>query len=165
MKIDTMELCLDISDAQILSNLSNAQCAAKAFKRLQSWELLSELMRRIAIDDLIEEVAYVESINLECTSEEFDKFLAIIQQSSAFEEMNIGQLSAIAERELKLHKFKQAKWGSEVEAYFQTQQSGLDRIACQRRSILTILSISTAASKMVCGQPTLHNKQTIVPGY
>ena len=63
MAIDTIELCLDISDAQILSNLSNAQRAAKAVERLQSWESFPELMRRIAIDDLIEEVAYVESID------------------------------------------------------------------------------------------------------
>jgi parvulin-like peptidyl-prolyl isomerase len=42
--------------------------------------------------------------------------------------MNIGQLSAIAERELKLHKFKQGKWGGEVDAYFHTQKSGLDSI-------------------------------------
>lgn len=120
MTIDTIELCLDMSDAQILSNLS--------LERLQSWESFPELMRRIAIDDLIEEVAYVESIDLEYTSEEFDKFLTEIQQISTLEGMNIGQLSAIAERELKLQKFKQGKWGSAIEAYFQTQQSGLDSI-------------------------------------
>jgi hypothetical protein len=71
MTIDTIELCSDMSDAQILSNLS--------IERLQSWELFPELMRRIAIDDLIEEVAYVESIDLEYTPEEFDKFLNKIQ--------------------------------------------------------------------------------------
>jgi parvulin-like peptidyl-prolyl isomerase len=128
MTIDTIELCLDISDAQILSNLSNAQRAAKAVERLQSWESFPELMRRIAIDDLIEAVAYVESIDLEYTSEEFDKFLTEIKQIHTFEGMNVSQLSAIAERELKLQKFKQGKWGSAIEAYFQNQQSGLDSI-------------------------------------
>jgi parvulin-like peptidyl-prolyl isomerase len=120
MAIDTIELCLDMSDAQILSNLS--------LERLQRWELFPELMRRIAIDDLIEEVADVESIDLEYTSEELNKFLNKIQQIPTFEGTNIGQLSAIAERELKLHKFKQGKWKSEVEVYFQQHQPGLDRI-------------------------------------
>ena len=128
MTIDTIELCLDLSDAQILSNLSNAQHTAKAIEQLQRWELFPELMRRIAIDDLIEEVAYLESINLEYTPEEFDNSLTEIQKLSAFKGMHIAQLSAIAERELKLHKFKQGKWGSEVEAYFQIQQSGLGSI-------------------------------------
>jgi hypothetical protein len=128
MTIDTIESCLDMGDAQILSNLSNAQRTAKAIERLQSWELFPELMRRIAIDDLIEEVAYLESIDLEYTSEEFDEFLTKIQQLPAFKWMNIGQLSTIAERELKLHKFKQGKWGGEVDAYFHTQKSGLASI-------------------------------------
>jgi parvulin-like peptidyl-prolyl isomerase len=120
MTIDTIESCLDMGNPQILSNLS--------LEQLHRWELLPELMRRIAIEDLIEEVAYLESIDLEYTPEEFDKLLTEIQKLPAFKGMNIGQLSAIAERELKLQKFKYGKWGSEVEAYFQTQQSGLDSI-------------------------------------
>jgi parvulin-like peptidyl-prolyl isomerase len=130
MTIDTIELGSDISDAQILSNLS--------IERLQNWELFPELMRRMAIDDLIEEVAYLESIDLEYTSEKFDNSLTVIQKLSAFERMNISQLTAIAERELKLQKFKQGKWKSEVEAYFQIQQSGLDSIT------FSILQIANA---------------------
>lgn len=120
MTIDTIESCLDMSDIQILSNSS--------IEQLHRWELLPELMRRIAIEDLIEEVAYLESIDLEYTPEEFDDLLAEIHKLPAFEGMNTSQLSAIAERELKLQKFKQGKWGSKVEAYFQTHQSGLDSI-------------------------------------
>lgn len=131
MAIETMELCLEVSDTQILSDLP--------IERLQSWELFPELMRKIAIDDLIEEVACVESINIEYTSEEFDKLLTEIQQLPAFEGMNISQLTAITERELKLQKFKQGKWGSEVKDYFQTQQSGLDSIT------VSILQVAEAA--------------------
>lgn len=131
MTIATMELCLDMSDFEIFSDMP--------FDRLQSWELFPELMRRIGIDDLIEEVACVEFINIEYTSEEFDKLLTEIQQLPAFEGMNISQLTAITERELKLQKFKQGKWGSEVKDYFQTQQSGLDSIT------VSILQVAEAA--------------------
>lgn len=120
MTIDTIESCLDIGAPQLLSILS--------IEQLQRWELLPELMRRIAIEDLIEEVSYLESIDLEYTPEEFDSLLNEIYKVTAFEGMNIGQLSAITERELKLQKFKQGKWRSEVEACFQTHQSGLDSI-------------------------------------
>jgi parvulin-like peptidyl-prolyl isomerase len=131
MAIETMELCLDISDTQILSDLP--------IERLQSWELFPELMRKIAIDDLIEEVACVESIDIEYTSEEFDKLLTEIQKLPAFEGMNSSQLTAITERELKLQKFKQGKWGSEVKDYFKTQQVGLDSIT------VSILQVAEAA--------------------
>jgi parvulin-like peptidyl-prolyl isomerase len=126
-----MELSLDVSESQILSDLP--------IERLQSWELFPELMRKIAIEDTIEEIGYLESIDLNYSTEEFESLVAEIQHLPAFEGMNSSQLSAIAERELKLQKFKQGKWGSEIEAYFQSQQSGLDRVT------ISVLQIADAA--------------------
>jgi hypothetical protein len=136
-----MQSYLAVKDTQIFSNLPNAQRAAKAVERLQSWELLPELIHKIAIEDKIEQVANLESIDLDYTSEEFDKLLIEIARLPTFEGMNSTQLSAITERELKLQKFKQGKWGNLVEAYFKSQESGLARIVI---SILQVADVSLA---------------------
>jgi hypothetical protein len=128
-----IESCLAVKDTQIFSNLP--------IERLQSWELLPELIRKIAIEDTIEQVANLESIDLDYTSEEFDKLLIEIARLPTFEGMNSTQLSAITERELKLQKFKQGKWGDLVEAYFKSQESGLARIII---SILQVADVSLA---------------------
>jgi parvulin-like peptidyl-prolyl isomerase len=128
-----MESCLEVKDTQIFSNLS--------IDRLQNWESLPELFRKIAIEDTIEQVADRESIDLNYTSEEFAELLIEIKQLSAFEGMNPSQLSAITERELKLQKFKLGKWGNRVETYFKSQESGLDSIVI---SILQVADVALA---------------------
>jgi hypothetical protein len=136
-----IESCVEVKDTQIFSNLPNAQRVAKAVERLQNWELLPELVHKIAIEDRIEQVANLESIDLNYTSEEFDKLLIEIARLPTFEGMNSTQLSSITERELKLQKFKQGKWGDLVEAYFNNQKSGLARIVI---SILQVADVSLA---------------------
>lgn len=128
-----MKSCLAVSDTQIFSNLP--------IDRLQTWKLLPELLRKIAIEDTIEQVADLESIDLNYTSVEFDQLLIEIKKSPAFKGMNVSQLSAITERELKLYKFKQGKWGDRVETYFKSQESGLDSVVI---SILQVGDVSLA---------------------
>lgn len=125
-----MESCLAVSDTQVFSNLP--------IDRLQNWELLPELLRKIVIEDAIEQVADLESIDLNYTSVEFDKLLIEIKKSSAFQGMNVSQLSAITERELKLQKFKQGKWKDQVETYFKSQGTGLDSV------VISILQVADA---------------------
>jgi hypothetical protein len=128
-----MKSCLEVKDTEIFSNLQ--------IERLQNWELLPELIRKIAIKDTIKQVANLESIDLNYTSEEFDKLLIEIARIATFEGMNSTQLGAITERELKLQKFKQGKWGHLVEAYFNSQELGLARIVI---SILQVADVSLA---------------------
>ncbi len=101
--------------------------------------MIPQLLQEIIIDDLIEEIAMATSIDLDCTSIEFEQKYAELEKSTDCQGMNNLQLAAICDRELRLQQFKLARWGDKVETYFDAQGDGLDQI------ILSILQVEDAA--------------------
>lgn len=120
-----------------LLNLDRAPIDIKSvLDRLQRCELCPQLRHEILTEDLVEEMAVAWAINLECTSTESAQKYAELEQSPSCRGMNENQLGAIADRELRLQKFKLARWASEVEAYFVAQGGELDRV------VLSILQVA-----------------------
>jgi PPIC-type PPIASE domain len=113
-------LNLDLGDSQISSDL--------VVEQLAEYQLLSQQIEEIILDQLIAQTAIDLNIRIDYNSAEFEDRYALNQQSRSYRGMNSAQLTAISERELKLEQFKQLRWGDQVEAYFQSQQSQLDRI-------------------------------------
>ncbi|WP_310427801.1 peptidylprolyl isomerase [Chamaesiphon sp. VAR_48_metabat_135_sub] len=120
-----------------LLNLDRVSIAVESIiDRLQRFELYPQLLHEILTDDLVEEMAIAGSIDLESTSTEYAQKYAEIERSIECQGMNEQQLGAIVDRELRLQKFKLARWGNEVEPYFVAQGGGLDRV------ILSILQVA-----------------------
>jgi parvulin-like peptidyl-prolyl isomerase len=122
-----MNAALDFGDAQIPSNL--------LLQQLQKYQLLPQLVQEVILDELIERTAYRASLDLNYTQSEFAELFTKLEEINIFQGMNSQQLTAIAERQLKFQKFKQAGWGKDVEAYFTAQGRGLDRV------VLSILQV------------------------
>ncbi len=116
-----MNLALQIGDSQIPGE--------RVLQQLHTSQLLPQLLREILIDETIDRVATEYGIDLTPTPEEFERLLAQISTITPFQGMNSEQLTAIATRTLKLHKFKQAGWGHKVSSYFETVRDRLDRIS------------------------------------
>jgi parvulin-like peptidyl-prolyl isomerase len=120
-----------------LLNLDRAPMAVESvIDRLHRFELYPQLRHEILTEDLVEEMAIAGSIDLEYTSTEYTKKYAEIERSIKCQGMNESQLGTIADRELRLQKFKLARWASEVEPYFVAQGGGLDRV------VLSILQVA-----------------------
>lgn len=102
--------------------------ADRVIQQLSRFRLLPQLLQEIAIDDLVTEMATAWSIDLDATSTEFDRKYAEIEGLPLCQGMNDSQLVAICDRELRLQKFKVARWGDKVEAYFKAHGNRLDRV-------------------------------------
>jgi PPIC-type PPIASE domain len=133
-----MNLYLDWNDSHI--------SADRVIEQLHQFGLYSQLLQEIAINDLIEKMAVVWSIDLDNTSIMAKSACAIkgieyaeIAKLPLCQGMNENQLKAIYDREVKLQKFKLAKWGDEVETYFKSYGVELDRV------LISILQVKDAA--------------------
>jgi parvulin-like peptidyl-prolyl isomerase len=122
-----MSSSLNIGDAQIPFD--------RTIEQLNQFELYPQLLQEIVIDDLLEEMAVAWSIDVNYTSDEFERKYQEVIKIPALQGMNSSQLESITDRELRLQKFKSARWGDEVEGYFQKQKGGLNRV------ILSILQV------------------------
>jgi parvulin-like peptidyl-prolyl isomerase len=118
--IETNILNLDIGDGQISGDL--------VVEKLAEYQLLSQQIEEIILDRLLTQTEIDLNIQIDYNSAEFEEIYTPNQQSSSCRGMNSAQLTAISERELKLQKFKELRWGEQVAAYFQAQQSQLDRV-------------------------------------
>ncbi len=123
-----MNSSLDLGNYQIPGD--------RVLHQLRDSQLLPPLVQEIAIDDLVERNARSLSIDLSYTQIEFEQLSIELRQFPFCQGMNSEQLAGIIDRQLKLKKFKQAKWGDEVATYFHSQKDGLDRV------ILSILQVS-----------------------
>jgi parvulin-like peptidyl-prolyl isomerase len=117
---ETSILNLDLGNDRISSDL--------VLEQLAEDRLLSQQIEEIILDKLLTQAALDLNIHIDYSSAEFEERYALNQQSRSYRGMNSTQLTAISERELKLQKFKQLRWGAQVEAYFQSQQPQLDRV-------------------------------------
>jgi parvulin-like peptidyl-prolyl isomerase len=125
-----MNSSLDLSNYQISGD--------RVLQQLRDSQLLPQLVQEIAIDDLVKRHARSLSIDLSYTQIEFEQLSTELLQFPFCQGMNSEQLIGIIDRQLKLKKFKQAKWGDEVADYFCSQKDGLDRV------VLSILQVSDA---------------------
>ena len=132
-----MDLYLDWGDSHI--------AADRVIEQLHQFGLYSQLLQEITINDLIEKMAVVWSIDLDDTSIIAKSGCVIkeieyteIAELPLCQGMNENQLKAIYDRELRLQKFKLAKWGNQVETYFKSYGVELDRV------LISILQVKDA---------------------
>ncbi len=133
-----MNISLDFGDSNSSVDL--------VIENLNRFGLFPELIQEIFTDDLVEEMAidwsngkpFETAINLDATAIEFARKYAEIKNSPICQGMNQRQLEAICDRQLRLQKFKVARWGAEVESYFRTHGAELDRV------LLSILQVEDA---------------------
>jgi parvulin-like peptidyl-prolyl isomerase len=105
-------------------------------QQLQDFQLLPRLVEEIILDEVLERTVLDQEIDLDYDSVEFKEWYDRVKQSRLCQGMNSQQLTAITERELKLQKFKQLRWGHQVEDYFHSQQRKLDRV------VISILKVA-----------------------
>jgi PPIC-type PPIASE domain len=126
-----------------VNSFLNLDCAPSSIDaiiaRLHRFELYPELIHEILTDNLVEQTAIDQSIELDYPSDEYAQQYAEIAGSIGCQGMNESQLAAICDRELRLQQFKLAVWGSEIESYFDAQGEGLDRV------VLSILQVADAS--------------------
>ncbi len=99
---------------------------------LKRYQLMPQFMREVIIDRAIAEIT--------CTPEEqaaaLEKFAAQHQLTSdeakqawlASHDLTGEELNTMAERPVKIEKFKQATWTNKVENYFMSRKSNLDHV-------------------------------------
>lgn len=115
-----MSLSLDFGNSVI--------SADRAIEQLNRFGLLPQLLQEIAIDDLVTEAATAAQIDLDASSIEFEQKYTELEKIPLFQGMIRSQLEAICDRELRLQKFKLARWESRVEPYFKAHGNRLDRV-------------------------------------
>lgn len=99
---------------------------------LTSYKLLPQFFREIIIDSAI--------ASIDCTAEEIASACQQFKQRHQIASetdlkarlarygMLPDQLAALATRDLKIEKFKQANWGQKIESYFLTRKPQLDKV-------------------------------------
>jgi parvulin-like peptidyl-prolyl isomerase len=102
--------------------------ADRAIDQLHRFGLLPQLLQEIAIDDLVTKAATATHIDLDASSIEFAQKYTELEKIPLFQGMIQSQLEAICDRELRLQKFKLAKWGDKVGSYFTAHGNRLDRV-------------------------------------
>lgn len=119
-----MGVVLQIGDRSIL--------AEDILPLLAGYQMLPQLLQELVIDQAVAPIA--------CTPEEAEQaqqqFYAQSQITSDADRqgwlqrhgMTLDQLQALAERGLKIEKFKQATWGAKLESYFLSRKSQLDKV-------------------------------------
>lgn len=98
---------------------------------LVGYQLLPKVVRELIIDSAI--------ANIKCTPEETASACRQFQEQHQLDKpsrqawltrygITPERLEALATRELKIEKFKQATWGSKLESYFLSYKSKLDKV-------------------------------------
>jgi hypothetical protein len=110
----------------------NTLTSEEIMQFLVQYQMLPQLLKELVVDNAIAEI--------KCTQEEEKLAIEQVAQQYQFDseakrQMWLRQngltseiLSAIAIRQLKIEKFKQASWSGDLEAYFQQRKPQLDRI-------------------------------------
>jgi parvulin-like peptidyl-prolyl isomerase len=122
-----MNKALQIGDVQI--------ACAEVLAQLQGSPLLPQLLQEIATAESIDLIAAQLQLDLTPTPAELDQLSAQVASIATFQGMNPTQITAITTRTLRLQKFKQAGWGSQVSAYYQSVQHQLH---CVTYSIIQV---------------------------
>jgi parvulin-like peptidyl-prolyl isomerase len=99
---------------------------------LAGYQMLPQLCRLVITERAISpfELTLEEK---ECVIEQFyqtNQLTTVEAQAKVLKHysMNLEQLEAVATRELKIEKFKQATWGTKLESYFLQCKSQLDKV-------------------------------------
>ncbi len=100
----------------------------QVFQHLSDSHLLPQLLREMAIEELIDRTAQEFGIDLTPTTAEFDRLTAQVARIGPFQGMNAEQIATISTRTIKLHKFKQAGWGHQVNGYYEIVRDKLHRV-------------------------------------
>jgi hypothetical protein len=115
-----MNQALQIGDIQV--------SCSQVLAQLENSPLLTQLLREIAIEETIDRIAAEIQLDLTPTPAEFEQLSPQVAGIVSFGGMNPEQLATITTRTIKLQKFKQAGWGSQVKDYYQTVQQRLYRV-------------------------------------
>lgn len=118
--------------AQILQFGNHSISAAEALSVLAGYQMLPQLCRLLIIEEAIAPI----QLSQEETNSAIEQFYQKNQLTTAEAIaatlkhycMSEAQLQALATRELKIEKFKQATWGSKLESYFLQYKSQLDKV-------------------------------------
>jgi parvulin-like peptidyl-prolyl isomerase len=87
---------------------------------LLRYHLLPDLVRELVTDDAIASIV--------CTPEEIEQLYQQIHTQSQEQTSNPEQAIKSAIRSLKIEKFKQLKWGDQIELYFHQRQNLLTKV-------------------------------------
>lgn len=115
------------------AHIGNFQVAqAELVPLLTKYQLLPRILRELAIDQAIASITCSDAEQLNalkqfCNREGLTSEPQLEQWLDLYG-VDRQQLAEIAVRNLKIAKFKQATWGSKVEAYFLKRKSQLDRV-------------------------------------
>jgi parvulin-like peptidyl-prolyl isomerase len=96
--------------------------------QLQNSPLLPKLLREITIEETIDLIAAEFQVDLKATPTELDLLSAQVTGIPSFQGMNPDQIAAITTRTIKFQKFKQAGWGHQISAYYETVEHQLQRV-------------------------------------
>lgn len=100
--------------------------------RMKRYQLMVQFVREVILDEQIASIT--------CTEEEaaaaIEKFAAQHQLTSpeaqqawlSLNKLTLEEAQAIAERPIKIEKFKRERWSTKVESYFITRKSSLDHV-------------------------------------
>ncbi len=106
--------------------------ASELIPLLASYQMLPQLLRELIIDEVI--------ASIDCTPEEIAEAKkqfyakhqftkeADVQEWMDYQGLAMHQLEAIATRQVKIEKFKQATWGNKLESYFFQSKGRLDKV-------------------------------------
>jgi parvulin-like peptidyl-prolyl isomerase len=100
----------------------------QTLKQLHERQILPQLMQEIVVDELLARAEQDSQISLDYTPDEFDRLFKQVSAIGPFQGMNRQQLTKIAERTIKLQKFKQLGWGERVTSYFHQHERDLDKL-------------------------------------
>lgn len=99
---------------------------------LQRYQLISQVMRGLVIDQAIADITCNQEESLAAIAEfETQHQITSSEARSAWlknQAMTLEQMEEIAIRPLKIEKFKTATWGHRVGAYFLTRKASLDQV-------------------------------------
>lgn len=101
----------------------------RIIQRLSASQFFPQLLREMAIDEVLAATETSAPQDFAYTPSEFDRYQQQIAEITPFRGMNSQQIQAIALRTLKLQKFKQRGWGYKVESYFEERKAELDRVS------------------------------------
>lgn len=91
-------------------------------------QLLPQLMREIAIDEILTTWQPLSPPDPEVERERFDRCFRQIAALPATEGMSEAQLQQIVTRTVKLQQFQTETWGSQVGSYYLVRKAQLDRV-------------------------------------
>jgi parvulin-like peptidyl-prolyl isomerase len=99
---------------------------------LTRYQMLPGILRELAIDRAIAEIACSNEEEITALKQFYDRYQLVdedrLGQWLDFHGLNRQQLAEIAIRNFKINKFKQQTWQSKVESYFLKRKGQLDRV-------------------------------------